>query len=77
MKEILSRNGKEHGFLTSDKIFKTPFLYGFGFTVELECRHVITFADTTKEEKEKKQIFCPICKKHHEVLQWKRHFIRG
>ena len=61
-----------HTFLSSHKIFETPFKYGYGFLVELECGHILEFADTTEKEKQLKKIFCPQCKAFREVVRYRR-----
>jgi len=61
-----------HTFLTSYKIFETPFKYGYGFLVELECGHLLEFADTTEKEKKLKKIFCPQCQAFREVVRYRR-----
>jgi len=45
-------------FLTSHKIFETPFKYGY--------------ADTTEKEKELKKIFCAQCQAFREVVRYRR-----
>jgi len=70
MKEDSPKNYRT--FLTSHEIFETPFKYGYGFLAELECGHVIEFADTTEKEKELKKIFCAQCQAFREVVRYRR-----
>jgi len=65
-----------HTFLSSNKVFRTPFILGFGFLVELECGHVIEFADTTPKEKESKKIFCAQCKVESSIVKSDDAFYR-
>jgi len=71
-KEKLDSPENYHTFLTSDKVFETPFKYGYGFLVELDCSHVLEFADTRDDERQLKKIYCPKCKDHKEILRYRR-----
>jgi len=61
-----------HSFLTSYKVFQSLCYYGYGFLVELECKHTLEFADTTGREKELQKIFCPQCRCYREILRYRR-----
>jgi len=58
-----------HSFLTAHKVFETAFRYGYGFLVELECGHILEFADTTEKEKESHKILCPSCRAKSKTVE--------
>ena len=65
-----------HGFITAHKVFETPFQYGYGFLVELECGHVLEFADTTEKEKKINKILCPQCRAESKNMQPEEAFYK-
>lgn len=72
MKEKVDKPEEYHSFLFSNKVFEIPFNYGYGFLVELECRHILLFADTTEEEKKLKKIFCVECRGYKQIERYRR-----
>lgn len=68
-KPKLDKPENYHSFITANKMFETPFRYGYGFLVELECGHVLQFADTTEKEKRLNKIFCAQCKAESKTVQ--------
>jgi len=68
-KPKLDKPKNYHTFTTAHKVFETPFEYGYGFLVELECGHILEFANVTTKEKLLKKILCPQCRAESKFVQ--------
>lgn len=75
-KEKVDSPENYHSSITAHKVFETSFRYGYGFLVELECGHILEFADTTEKEKKINKIFCPQCKAESKTVQPEEAFYK-